>query len=407
MQNLKPVDEALADILKRVTLTASEKINLSDALDRTLAEPVVALTSQPPFNGSAMDGYALKSTDGQSGTMLKNIGIAAAGTPFTRPLQSGECARIYTGGELPEGTDSVIMQEKVSVDGDIVTLNDDVQEGQNVRWKGNDFAKDQTIVSPGKCLNPFDLSLIAAAGHPDVNVYQKPRVHLLATGDELVQPGQPLEPGQIYASNGFGLTPLFEQAGATVKDFGVAIDEQDKLEAKLREALEDEPEILITTGGASVGDKDYMLPALKAIGAELDFWRIAVRPGKPLMFGKLGKTLIFGLPGNPVSALVTATVFVQPALRAFLGQNPEAPLITLPLSAELPKNGPRQFYRRARLVKDDGQLSVDPIAQTDSAHLSSMSQCEGFIVQAAFADAQESGSLVQFLPMPWAMRSLA
>jgi molybdopterin molybdotransferase len=404
MQNLKPVDEALADILKRVTPTASEKINLSDALDRTLAEPVVARTSQPPFNGSAMDGYALKSTDGQSGTKLKNIGIAAAGAPFTHPLQSCECARIYTGGELPEGTDSVIMQEKVSVDGDIITLHDDVQEGQNVRWKGNDFAKDQTIVPPGKCLNPFDLSLIAATGQPDVRVYQKPRVHLLATGDELVQPGQSLKPGQIFASNGFGLTPLFKQAGATVKDFGVAIDEQDKLEAKLRQALADEPEFIVTTGGASVGDKDYMLPALKAIGAEIDFWRIAVRPGKPLMFGKLGKTLIFGLPGNPVSALVTATVFVTPAIRGMTGQDPKAQLLSVPLSADLPRNGPRQFYRRARLLKDQATLTVNPILETDSAHLSSMSLCDGFIVHPANAEAASKGSLVSFLPLPWAVR---
>ncbi|MCF4098542.1 molybdopterin molybdotransferase MoeA [Maritalea mediterranea] len=404
MQDLKPVDEALADILKRVTPTAIETIALSDALNRTLAEPVIARTSQPPFNGSAMDGYALKSADGQSGTKLKNIGIAAAGTPFDRPLKSGECARIYTGGELPEGADSVIMQEKVTVEGDEVTLIDDVKESQNVRLKGNDFAKDQTILAPGKCLNPFDLSLIAASGHGEVAAYQKPHLHLLATGDELVQPGQPLAPGQIYASNGFGLTPLFAQAGAKVKDFGVAIDEQDKLEEKLREALKDEPEILVTTGGASVGDKDYMLPALKAIGAELDFWRIAVRPGKPLMFGRLGETLIFGLPGNPVSALVTATVFVLPALRALTGQQPAAPLLTLPLIADLPKNGPRQFYRRARLIKDSGHLSVDPILETDSAHLSSMSLCDGFIVQPAFGDAQSSGNLISFLPMPWALR---
>ncbi len=272
-----------------------------------------------------------------------------------------------------------------------------------MRLKGNDFAKSQTIVPAGKCLNPFDISLIAAAGHGKISVSHKPKLHILATGDELVQPGQPLAQGQIYASNGFGLTPLFELTGATVQDFGVAIDEQAKLEAKLRDALKDEPDILVTTGGASVGDKDYMLAALQAIGAEIDFWRIAVRPGKPLMFGRLGKTLIFGLPGNPVSALVTATVFVRPAIASLTGQATETKIVQLPLADDLPKNGPRQFYRRARLTAHQGTLAVNPILEMDSAHLSSLSQCDGFIVQPPFCEGKSAGTSVEMLILPWAL----
>ncbi|AVX04601.1 molybdopterin molybdotransferase [Maritalea myrionectae] len=403
MAQLKPVDEALSEILAHAKPISGEIIELTQASNRTLAEPVVALTSQPPFNGSAMDGYALKASDGTKGTVLKNIGVAAAGTPFDRPLANGECARIYTGGELPQGADSVIMQEKVTIEGDQITLQDDVADGQNVRLKGNDFAKDQTIARAGKCLNPFDISLIAAAGHGQIKVTRKPKLHILATGDELVQPGQPLEQGQIYASNGFGLTPLFELAGVTVQDFGVAIDEQAKLEAKLQAALQDEPDILVTTGGASVGDKDYMLAALQAIGAEIDFWRIAVRPGKPLMFGRLGKTLIFGLPGNPVSALVTATVFVRPAIAALSGQAADPKIVQLPLADQLPKNGPRQFYRRARLTTYKSGLAVDPILEMDSAHLSSLSQCDGFIVQAPFCEGKQTGASVDFMMLPWAL----
>lgn len=403
MAELKPVDEALREILAFANPISSETVDLSNAQNRTLAEPVFARTSQPPFNGSAMDGYALKAQNGTKGRTLTNIGIAAAGSPFDRPLADGECARIYTGGELPDGANSVIMQEKVSVAGDQITLDDDVAEGQNVRFKGNDFAKDQIVVPAGKCLNPFDLSLIAAAGHAQVAVARQPQLHILATGDELVQPGGNLSKGQIYASNGFGLTPLFQLAGAKVQDFGVALDEQAKLEDKLREALKDEPDILVTTGGASVGDKDYMLAALKAIGAEIEFWRIAVRPGKPLMFGRLGKTLIFGLPGNPVSALVTATVFVRPAIAALTGQAAGPKPVHLPLADNLPKNGPRQFYRRARLTTHNGTLAVDPILQMDSAHLSSLSQCDGFIVQAPFCDGKKTGAPVEILMLPWAL----
>jgi len=401
--SLLPVADALKTIISAVSPTRTETVPLAQATGRLLAVDVVATFDQPPFDGSAMDGYALNSADGASGNKLDIVGISAAGEAFDGNLLSGQCTRIYTGAPMPKGADCVIMQEKVTRVGDQITIEEKVIAKQNVRDKGNDFAQDDVLIGSGTKLSPFHIALAAAANHADICVQRTPTLTLVATGDELVPPGSTLEKDQIIASNGFGLTPLFNHFGADVVDGGIIKDDRETLKSELKRMLAEEPDILVTTGGASVGDRDYVKEVLEELGVNLSFWKIAVRPGKPLMFGTLGKTTIFGLPGNPVSALVTGTVFVIPAIKAKLGQNPEHMIARLPLTVEMASNGPRQHYRRAKLVKRaDGTLGVDPNMQSDSAHLTSLSASDCFVVQAPQEESKSAGEMVNTLILPWA-----
>ncbi|MGJ8528269.1 molybdopterin molybdotransferase MoeA [Maritalea sp.] len=401
--SLLPVADALKIIVDAITPLADDLVPLAKANGRILAQDVIATFDQPPFDGSAMDGYALSSDDGAKGNKLQMVGVSAAGEAFTGTLKAGQCTRIYTGAPMPKGADCVIMQEKITSDGDQVILDDDVVAGQNVRNKGNDFASGDALLRSGTKLSPFHLALAAAANHAQLPLRNSPTLTLVATGDELVPPGSTLKKDQIIASNGVGLTPLFVQFGATVKDGGIIKDDRDTLKAELKRLLDEEPDILVTTGGASVGDRDYVKEVLEELGVELSFWRIAVRPGKPLMFGTIGKTTIFGLPGNPVSALVTGTVFVVPAIKAKLGQDPSHKIVKLPLHGNMSANGPRQHYRRAKLIiSENGSLSVDPNMQSDSAHLTSLAQSDCFVVQPPLCAGKGEGEMVDVLLMPWA-----
>lgn len=392
--SLLPVDEAIAAILRRVPAPVAEQVPLASAAGRVLLEPVIATHDQPPFNASAMDGYAMRAADVVAGHRLSIIGTSQAGAGFSGFVGAGEAVRIFTGAPVPDGADTVIMQEEAVVKDGHVSFTAPARPGHSVRTLGNDFARGQRLVEPGTRLTPMQLAVAAAANTATLVVARRPRIALLATGDELVLPGQPLGPDQIVASNSFGLYPLLAPYAHEVTDHGIAADERVELRSKLAGIFAGEPEILITTGGASVGDHDIVQEILTELGVELDFWRINMRPGKPLMFGTRGKTLVFGLPGNPVSAMVTAIVFIKPALRHWLGY-PEPPTWHLPLAAQTPSNSARRHFMRARLQHGPTGPELLPISQTDSGHTSSLAHADMLIAQPEHDPGQAAGAIVQ------------
>ena len=374
------VDEALERILKSVRPLSSERVALAEAARRVLAEDVRAKLFNPAFDVSAMDGYAVRAEDVQPGVTLRMIGASQAGAGFDGTVGPGQCARIFTGAPVPSGADAVIMQEETRAEGDAITFECDVAPGRSIRFRGEDFSQGDVLVAAGNVA--------------DVAVSVRPRVALLATGDELVAPGGVVGPDQIVASNSVGLGAFFTGHGAQVRDLGIVADDRDVLGDALGRALAEKPDILLTTGGASVGEHDFVQDMLKANGVDIDFWRIAMRPGKPLMFGRTGKTVVFGLPGNPVSALVTARIFVLPAVLKMMGGTLPAPL-HLPLAEDLPPNGPRRHFMRGRLVSDaERGTQVEPIRQTDSGHLSSLASADVLIVQDENCSGKARGEIV-------------
>src|SRR5690606_8627530 len=270
-----------------------------------------------------MDGYAVRAADIVPGKPMFLAGTAQAGQRFTGMMQRGECVRIFTGAPLPIGADTVIIQEDAVAHGNQITFSVPPRPGQNIRRKGFDFAEGRELLPAGEPLTPAMLNLAAAANNAELSVTRRPRIAILATGDELVAPGTPLGPDQIVASNSAGLIPLLAPYASTIVDLGIAPDDKREIENAILGAFDYGVDVLITTGGASVGDRDYVQEVLRDLGVDLDFWKILMRPGKPLMFGTRGKTLVFGLPGNPISAMVTAEIFIKPALRHWLGL-PEA-----------------------------------------------------------------------------------
>jgi molybdopterin molybdotransferase len=396
--SLLPVDEALKAILARVPAVTAETIALGDAAGRVLAAPLVAQHDQPPFDASAMDGYAMRAADVSDGVWLDVIGTSQAGAGFSGTVEPGQAVRIFTGAPVPSGADTVIMQEEALREGDRVRFTAPARLGHSVRPKGNDFATGQLLLPAGTRLTPMQIAVAAAANAGTLSVAKRPRISLIATGDELVLPGSPLGPDQIVASNSFGLAAMLAPYVETTADHGIVTDDAALLRARLGEALDAEPDFLITTGGASVGEHDLVQDVLKDLGVTLDFWRINMRPGKPLMFGTRGSTLVFGLPGNPVSAMVTALVFIKPALRAFLGYAEPNPW-TLPLAAPTPPNSARRHFMRARLVHTPTGPMADPISQTDSGHTSSLAEADLLIVQSEHDPGRPTGSLVQALPI--------
>lgn len=396
--SLLPVDDAIAAILKRVPEPVAESVSLADAAGRVLLAPVVATHDQPPFHASAMDGYAMRAADVVAGHRLAIVGTSQAGAGFAGMLGAGEAVRIFTGAPVPAGADTVIMQEQAVADGGFVSFTAPARPGHSVRALGNDFARGQTLVEAGTRLAAMQLAVAAAANAATLTVAKRPRIALLATGDELALPGAVLGPDQIVASNSFGLQPLLAPYAAEVTDHGIARDDRDALRGKLEAVFAGEPDVVVTTGGASVGDHDIVQDILVELGVTLDFWRINMRPGKPLMFGTRGKTLIFGLPGNPVSAMVTALVFIRPALRQWLGYA-QPPSWRLPLLAATPPNTARRHFMRAQLLHTAGGPALLPIAQTDSGHTSSLAAADMLIVQPENDPGQPAGSIVEALPI--------
>lgn len=392
--SLLPVDEAIAAILRRVPPPVAETVPLAEAAGRVLVAPVIATHDQPPFDSSAMDGYAVRAADVVEGHRLAIAGVSQAGAGYDGPLGKGQAVRIFTGAPLPAGADTVIMQEEAVADGGFVSFTAPARLGHSVRLLGNDFGRGQELVAAGSRLSPMQLAVAAAANAATVSVARRPRVALLATGDELVLPGAQLGAAQIVASNSYGLRPMFAPYAQAVTDHGIARDDRDALRGTLAGILDGQPDMLVTTGGASVGDHDIVQEILVDLGVTLDFWRINMRPGKPLMFGTRGKTLIFGLPGNPVSAMVTALIFIKPALRRFLGYPETAPW-RLPLAAATPPNTARRHFMRARLLHTPTGPELMPIAQTDSGHTSSMAHADMLIVQPENDPGQPAGAMVE------------
>lgn len=376
------VDQALARILDGVAPTAAETVPIARAHGRTLAANLAARLTQPPFDASAMDGYAVRASDVATlPARLDVIGEAAAGHPFEGALAHGQAVRIFTGAPVPAGADAVVIQENTQRDGSAVVVHDGQPDRDHVRKRGADFTEGQGLLAAGRVLGPRELSLAAAMGHGEVPVRRRPRVCILATGDELVPPGELPGPSQIIASNHLGVAALAERAGADAELIGIARDTRESLEAHVAKA--DGADVLVTIGGASVGDHDLVAPTLGARGMQLAFWKIAMRPGKPLMFGTLDASRVLGLPGNPVSALICARIFLVPLVRALLGRPPQRDDVkTLQTSAPLAANGPRQHYMRAVLGQGaDGTPHVTPLPSQDSSLLSPLAAADVLIVR--------------------------
>ncbi|HJZ22283.1 MAG TPA: gephyrin-like molybdotransferase Glp, partial [Bradyrhizobium sp.] len=319
---LMPVTEALAAILAGAEPLAEEMVALDAAHHRVLARDVAALRTQPPQAMSAMDGYAVRSTDAADVTaQLKVIGEVAAGRPFGKPVGPGEAVRIFTGGVIPDGADAVIIQEDTVVDGNRIAITEAAIRGRHIRPAGIDFREGDVLLAEGKLLTDRDLSLAAAMNYPALPVRRRPKVAVLATGDELVMPGSTPGPGQIVYSNGYALRALARAEGADTVDLGIAADTIEATTQGIRRARDSNADILITTGGASVGDHDLVKASLEAEGVTMAFWRIAMRPGKPMMHGRLGGMRVIGLPGNPVSSYVCAYLFLVPLIRALSGRS--------------------------------------------------------------------------------------
>jgi molybdopterin molybdotransferase len=347
-----------------------------------------------------MDGYAVRAADvAKVPATLAVVGEAAAGHPFAGSVGPGEAARIFTGAPLPAGTDAIVIQEDTARDGDKVTIREGTPDGGHVRPRGFDFREGQTLLAAGRRLGPREVSLAAAMGHATVPVRRRPRVAILSTGDELVQPGARPGPGQIVASNHLGVAALAEQAGAETRQLGIARDTRASLDEHFARA--EGADVIVTIGGASVGDHDLVGPVLEARGMSLSFWKIAMRPGKPLMFGRLGPTRILGLPGNPVSSLVCARVFLVPLIRALLSHPPadERPAQARAAVA-IEANGPRQHYMRATTAPGpDGLALVTPVRSQDSSLLAPLAEADCLLVRAPNAPALAAGGLVDILPL--------
>ena len=395
------VDDALAAIFARIGPPQSERVPLGKAHRRVLAEPLVASHNQPPFDSSAMDGYAVRTSDVVPGRSLKLAGTSQAGARFVGMMGQGQCVRIFTGAPLPIGADAVIMQEEATAVGNQISFKATPRIGQSVRRQGNDFTRGQKLLEAGVSLTPAMLNLAAAANRPELPVTRRPRIGILATGDELVPPGQTPGPDQIIASNSYGLIPLLAPYADKVLDLGIVADDKAALERTLLGAFDYGVDVLVTTGGASVGERDYVREVLVDLGVELDFWKLRMRPGKPLMFGTRGKTLIFGLPGNPVSAMVTATVLLRPALRQMTGHaDPFWPRLTLPLATGLAPNGPRRHFLRGTLGRSElGFLEVTPLSETDSAHTSSLAAADALVIQPEDDPGRPAGDFIDVIPL--------
>jgi molybdopterin molybdotransferase len=397
------VDEAIGRIFAKLPSLGEEQVALGRAHRRVLSRSLVATHNQPPFDSSAMDGYAVRAADIVPGRPLKLAGTSQAGARFTGMMQAGQCVRIFTGAPMPIGADTVIMQEEATAEGNQVSFQKSPTPGQSVRKQGFDFARGVELLPVGVALTPQMLALAASANLPHVTVTKRPRIAILATGDELVPPGTSLGPDQIVASNSAGLIPLLAPFAEKVIDLGIVPDDPIRIEKALLNAFDAGIEMLVTTGGASVGERDYVQEVLRDLGVDLDFWKLRMRPGKPLMFGTRGRSLVFGLPGNPVSALVTATVILKPALKAMSGlADPFWPRLSVPTLLGLPANGPRRHFMRGRLSRNSiGYLEVTPFFETDSSHSSSLALADALIVIHEDAPSLPPGEMVEVIPLNW------
>jgi molybdopterin molybdotransferase len=389
------VDEAVAHIAQTFSPLGAERVALIDALGRILAEDAVAAFDQPPAPMSAMDGYAVRAADAKLDAELTLIGEAPAGVPFKARVAAGQAVRIFTGGVVPEGADAVVIQEDTRSLGKAILIKEAPRAGENVRARGLDFRTGDVLLDKGRRIGPRDLALLAANDQAEIAVARRPRIALVATGDELSRPGEGRKEGGIVASSIYAISGMVQNWGGEAIDIGILPDRPEAF-AQLPQATKG-ADLIVTMGGASVGEHDLVQSALKPHGFALDFWKIAMRPGKPLIFGRLRDTPLMGLPGNPVSAMVCAVLFLAPAIAAMLGTPYRAPIVKARLAAALKANGKRQDYIRARLSRSGGTLTAEPFKLQDSSMQKIFAQADGLIVRAVNTPAAGVGDEVDVL----------
>ncbi|HST25298.1 MAG TPA: gephyrin-like molybdotransferase Glp [Gaiellaceae bacterium] len=390
MAGLLSVDEALQAVLARAASLAAETVPLSGAAGRVLAEPARAVVDLPPFPSSAMDGFAVRA--GDTPGRLPVVDRVAAGRPASRPLAPGEAMEISTGGVVPDGADSVVPIELVTVDGDGVEIPDAASAGANVRPRGGDVVAGWVVVAAGVRIGPAQIGALAAAGVGELTCTRRPRVAILTTGTELRQPGESLAPGEIYESNGAMLRALLGAAGAEVESFEPVEDDESAHRQAIERGLEHD--VLVTSGGVSVGPHDLVRGIEADLGVEEVFWGVSVKPGKPLAFGVRGRTLVFGLPGNPVSSLVSSVLFVVPALRALQGENDPAPSYeTAELAAPIRRDPRRDELVRARLTA----AGLEPLSGQESHMIVRAAEANALVFVPTGTDDLPAGSTARFL----------
>ncbi|MEO1206224.1 MAG: gephyrin-like molybdotransferase Glp [Pseudomonadota bacterium] len=395
------VAEARARILADVVpVGETDVVPLEDAVSRVLASDLTARHDQPPFAASAMDGYAVRATDIAAGlTRFEVMGEAAAGHGFQDDIAQGQTVRIFTGAPLPPGADAIVIQENVRREGNHINVVDGQPDPSHVRPKAGDFQQGAAVISANRLLTTRDVTLAASMGHAALTVRRKPVVTILATGDELVMPGEMPSPDQIVCSNSFGIAAMVSGFGGAARNLGIAKDTETDLRAHMEQARD--ADVLITIGGASVGDHDLVADVLQAHGMALDFWKIAMRPGKPLMFGRIGPTRMIGVPGNPVSTLICARLFAIPLLQRLLGLEGDAPS-TRPvrLACDLSANGPRAHYMRGILHETSAGLEVvSPSASQDSSLMGILAGADVLIVRDPHAPAAPAGTDVPVMDL--------
>jgi molybdopterin molybdotransferase len=397
------VADALARVLADARALPSVDTDLTAAHGRVLASDLKALRTQPPAAVSAMDGYAVRAADiAEVPAHLSVIGEVAAGRPFEQAIGPREAARIFTGGVVPAGADTVVIQEHATRSGNSVTVTRAAGPRRNIRTAGLDFREGDILLARGHRLTSRDLALAAAMNHARVPIHRPPKVALLATGDELIPPGSAPGPGQIVYSNGFALMALARSEGAQVVDLGIAPDRLNETIEAVRRARASAADVLVTTGGASVGDYDLVQKAFAAEGMQLSFWKVAVRPGRPLMHGRLGEMQVLGLPGNPVSAFVCGLLFLLPLLRTLSGRaDVSLPTESAILGRDLPANDERADYLRATLhLEPDGQLIATPNPTQDSSMVGVLAKSDCLVIREPYAPAAAAGTACTVLGIP-------
>ncbi len=396
---LTPIEDAMSQLLAQVNVTKKiEKILLGQALGRILAADQISPLFIPPADNSAMDGYTLKSTEGASGNTLTVVDKVFSGHPIKRVVQGGECVRIMTGGQIPQGCDTVIMQENVSVTDGTIVINQSCKAAENIRKKGEDISQGQTVLFKGRRLTAADIGVLASLGHGAVSVFKKLNVALISTGDELKKPGETLAAGQFYESNGYTVSALLQRLEVNIIDFGIIPDDLNLLSKAFSDA-DGQADVVISSGGVSVGEADYSKSVIEKLG-NIAFWKLAIKPGKPFAFGHLPSSYFIGLPGNPVSATVTLHQLAVPLLRKVAGESEKVPLrlAATSLSTMRKRPGRTDFQRGIYQVNGNGQLEVSAISGQGSGILSSMSQANCYIILEQHRGRIETGETVMIEP---------